>query len=362
MHEITSSQRHSAKTRHSRLSSCKAFLDFGWILRCHPALINTWYPAADDMSDCLSKGWQAHPCREGRRRERRGSQKQQQQHGVKVEEWGSPFFLCLSFPFPLCLPVVSQLPASLPGRVLPPVVVGTVGTQTNAKAASIPLEVSWQQSQKLFCTHTTCKQLIDASWCCEFVWVESDCLVCTDRLALFALHRSQAESEPITGFGSPQTGRRRRVKSFARMSWCFLVFNCKSSGALTGIMVQANEDECFPFTSQSPALYVCVWEREEILCISKFVCDRLLSWWLEKDVFVVAFLLGGFYSEHCVHLVIYCGTWSKHPENTTLILGLYLIYAFMYFRQTYMQLNKLFIFCFGHFLLVFIDHLLCFLL
>jgi len=46
---------------------------FGSILLCHPPLINPVQPAADDMSDYLSDGCQAHPGREGRWRAGRGS-------------------------------------------------------------------------------------------------------------------------------------------------------------------------------------------------------------------------------------------------------------------------------------------------
>lgn len=63
MHEITSSQRHSAQTRSALVQLPPRF---GSILHCHPPLINPWWPAADGTSDCLSEGLTGRSCGEGR--------------------------------------------------------------------------------------------------------------------------------------------------------------------------------------------------------------------------------------------------------------------------------------------------------
>lgn len=73
MHEITSSQRHSAQTRSALVQLPP---QFGSILHCHPPLINPWWPAADGTSDCLSEGLTGRSCGEG------------SGWAKKEEEWG----------------------------------------------------------------------------------------------------------------------------------------------------------------------------------------------------------------------------------------------------------------------------------
>lgn len=170
------------------------------------------------MSDCLSKGWQGPSWWGGERGERRkeegGSQQQQQQqpHGVKVE--GSSFFLCLSFPFPLWTP--SRLAASLARWAF-----ASCGRRRGV-GNSVHHHKRWVWQTIPQPVHSWLMLLCELS---QTVW-----------FVLCVLH---------------QWG-----KSFAG---CFHVFNCKSSVALTRITVQANEDECFPFTLQSPAVWVCVY-------------------------------------------------------------------------------------------------------
>lgn len=73
MHEITSSQRHSAQTQSALVQLPPRF---GTILHCHPPLINPWWPAADGTSDCLSEGLTGRSCGEG------------SGWAKKEEEWG----------------------------------------------------------------------------------------------------------------------------------------------------------------------------------------------------------------------------------------------------------------------------------
>lgn len=68
--------------------------------------------------------------------------------------------------------------------------------------------------------------------------------------------------------------------------------------ALTRIMAQANEDECSPFTIQSPVFYVCLYicvggsVNSEILMHFKVLCATDSCYGgLKEDIFVVALLL-----------------------------------------------------------------------
>lgn len=150
------------------------------------------------------------------------------------------------------LPVVSQLRAPLPGGLLPPVAVGAAGethhsksaSVTRRQAASIPQEVSRQAELETVHTQLLCgtrEQLIDASLC----------RACLSRVRLPSLLlaligwlfvRSIKVEEKVSPLPALAADKKRAEeeeegKSFARMPWCFHMCNCKSSVALTWIVV-----------------------------------------------------------------------------------------------------------------------------